>query len=32
LRGELVKYLHEHHGFEVIVFESDFYAAHRPGK
>jgi erythromycin esterase-like protein len=26
LRGELVKYLHEKKGFDVLVFESDFFA------
>lgn len=28
-RGRLVRYLHEHHGFDVLVFEADFYALHR---
>src|SRR5688572_21830174 len=29
IRGELVKYLHQQHGFDVLVFEADFYALHR---
>lgn len=28
-RARLVQYLHEHHGFDVLVFEADFYALHR---
>lgn len=28
-RGRLVRYLHERHGFDVLVFEADFYALHR---
>lgn len=28
-RAHLVQYLHEHHGFDVLVFEADFFALHR---
>lgn len=28
-RARLVRHLHERHGFDVLAFESDFYAAHR---